>query len=106
MAMPELFRKILDQRKEIMDHHVDAFHYLMGPTFPKVIIIDVAMPHIFTKQQFEMAFKCIINHQKQILAKFGWISPTGKFLCKNLIETHEPVNKQGKDFIRYTAIRR
>ena len=86
---------------------VDALkYYIDSTTFPQVIIIDVAMPHIFTKQQFETAFNCIKNHQKQILEKFGWIYTTGTFASKGLIETYEPVNKQGKDFIRYTAIRR
>jgi len=72
----------------------------------KVIIIDIAMPHVFTKQQFETMFHCIKLHQKQILIKFGWISLAEKFLCKNMIETYERINKQGKDFVRYTAIRR
>ena len=103
-----------------MADSVDAIKYFIdSTTFPQVIIIDVAMPHIFTKQQFETAFNCIKNHQKQILTKFGWISTVedsacwdgtnikiaGTFQCKGLIETYEPVNKQGKHFIRYTAVR-
>lgn len=86
---------------------IDALKYLKDSiSFPQVIIIDVAMPSIFTEQQFKMAFNHIQYHQKQTLAKFGWISLAGTFLCKNMTETFEPVCKQGKHFIRYTAVRR
>jgi hypothetical protein len=93
-------------RKRMVDS-IDAFkYYIDSIRFPQVIIIDVAMPEIFTKKQFEMAYCCIRKHQKETLSVFGWIGSTGKFLLKNITETYEPVNKQGKDFIRYIAIRR
>jgi hypothetical protein len=77
----------------------------ISTTFPQVIIVDVAMPEIFTKKQFMTAFNCIKGHQRQALSVFGWIGSTGKFLCGSLTETYEPVTKQGKHYIRYTAVR-